>query len=201
MPASPVYPEPRGSHFSPICVPCLSPELTTVHRPAPTLSGLLPTIALSPLAATLMDLYASVANKRLTAQLSPLNATLTKNRWGWGCYGLPGRTSIPVRCPDLSLLFPTLTKTAGCVAKTSHSGRGCTPNVQTFNLQTFKRSSRPIAAERPWCHNWQRHENSSRSGETTLLPPVSKITRADFGNRSRPLPVTDSDSIGVASRA
>ncbi len=34
----------------------------------------------SPLAATLMDLPASVGNKRLTAGLSPLDATLTKNR-------------------------------------------------------------------------------------------------------------------------
>jgi hypothetical protein len=38
----------------------------------------------SPLAATLMDLPASVANKRLTANLTPLDATLTKNR-GEGC--------------------------------------------------------------------------------------------------------------------
>ncbi len=35
---------------------------------------------ISRLAATLMDLPASVANKRLTAWLSPLDATLTKNR-------------------------------------------------------------------------------------------------------------------------
>src|SRR5207244_3853874 len=35
-----------------------------------------------PLAATLMDLPASVANKRLTEELSPLDATLTKNT-GW----------------------------------------------------------------------------------------------------------------------
>jgi len=47
----------------------------------PTRSGL-PAIALSPLTATLMDLRASVANKRLTAWLSPLDATLTKNRGG-----------------------------------------------------------------------------------------------------------------------
>jgi hypothetical protein len=39
---------------------------------------------LSPLAATLMDHPASVANKRLTANLTPLDATLTKNR-GEGC--------------------------------------------------------------------------------------------------------------------
>ena len=41
---------------------------------------LLSTVALSPLAATLMDLPASVANKRLTFRLSPLDATLTKNQ-------------------------------------------------------------------------------------------------------------------------
>jgi hypothetical protein len=39
---------------------------------------------LSPLAATLMDLPASVANKRLMARVSSLDATLTKNRGG-GC--------------------------------------------------------------------------------------------------------------------
>src|SRR6266852_5047754 len=38
---------------------------------------------LTPLAATLMDSSASVANKRLTTGLSPLAATLTKNA-GWG---------------------------------------------------------------------------------------------------------------------
>ena len=62
-------------------------------------------------------------------------------------------------------------------------------------------SSSPIAAHALWCHNPQRHEISSRSRETTPLLPVSKTTRADIGNCSIPLPVTDSDSIGVASRA
>src|SRR5882672_7688915 len=37
-------------------------------------------VHVSPLAATLMNLPASVANKRLTAELTPLAATLTKNR-------------------------------------------------------------------------------------------------------------------------
>jgi len=37
----------------------------------------------NPLAATLMELHASVANKRLTVWLNPLDATLTKNG-GWG---------------------------------------------------------------------------------------------------------------------
>src|SRR6266436_44244 len=39
-------------------------------------------IPVSPLAATLMDSPASVENKRLTASLNPLAATLTKNRGG-----------------------------------------------------------------------------------------------------------------------
>src|SRR6266849_5884427 len=43
-----------------------------------------PTLALSPLDATLMGHLASVANKRLTAWLSPVDATLTKNRGGGG---------------------------------------------------------------------------------------------------------------------
>ncbi len=42
--------------------------------------GVTATLALTPLAATLMDLPASVANKGLTAWLSPLDATFTKNR-------------------------------------------------------------------------------------------------------------------------
>ena len=46
---------------------------------------------------------------------------------------------------------------------------------QHFNIPTFRRSPiRPIAADRPWCNNERRRENSSRSGETTPLLPVSK---------------------------
>src|SRR5229473_3708057 len=59
---------------------------------------------------------------------------------------------------------------------------------------------RPIAANRPWCHNWQRRENSSPSGETTPLPPVSKNRERTSGTvrrRSRSHP----DSVGVASRS
>ena len=43
-------------------------------------TSLLASSFLSPLSATLIDLPASVANKRLTPWLSPLDATLTKNR-------------------------------------------------------------------------------------------------------------------------
>jgi hypothetical protein len=46
----------------------------------PSLSGSPSTLALSPLTATLMNVPASVANKRLTARLNPLAATLTKKQ-------------------------------------------------------------------------------------------------------------------------
>src|SRR5216684_1419181 len=46
----------------------------------------------SPLAATLMNLPASVANKRLTGKLTPLDATLTKNR-GVGYPAMPPQGS------------------------------------------------------------------------------------------------------------
>src|SRR5713101_4171831 len=66
-------------------------SLTAVHYP------------LSPLDATLMDSPASVANKRLTVWLNPLDATLTKNR-GWGLrpsrFRHPAlRTFRPSPCP------------------------------------------------------------------------------------------------------
>jgi hypothetical protein len=73
---------------------------------------------LSLLAATLMHFPVSIANKGLMSTLNPLDATHTKNR-GWVP---PGHTPIPVRCPDLSRLFATLTKTPGVWGYSSHSG-------------------------------------------------------------------------------
>src|SRR6266851_2551006 len=52
---------------------------------------------ISPLDATLMDLPASVANKRVTSWLSPLDATLTKNR------------GVPPPVQNLALLSSTST--------------------------------------------------------------------------------------------
>ncbi len=60
------------SQFKPLTVYFIPPSYLLANRSAPV----------SPLAATLMDLPASVANKRLTVWLSPLDATLTKNRGG-----------------------------------------------------------------------------------------------------------------------
>src|SRR5258708_30133100 len=39
----------------------------------------------------------------------------------------------------------------------------------------------PIAAKRSWCNNWQRHEISLPSGETTPLPPVSNTSERPSG--------------------
>src|SRR5882762_4149065 len=91
--SSPVYPEPRRV-FSPLGVahcpsassklrfPCRAEIPTLLGPKVPALSGSLPTIALNSLAATLTDLSASVANKRLTARLSSLDATYKKHRVG-----------------------------------------------------------------------------------------------------------------------
>jgi hypothetical protein len=80
----------------------------------------------------------------------------------------------------------------------SHSGTGAfrRSDVQTFRCAVCApdafvgRSASPIAANRLWCHNPQWHANSSPSGETTPLPPVSKTRRADIGNRSTTFPIT-----------
>ena len=56
---------------------------------------------ISPLAATLMNLPASVANKELTRSLSLLAATLTKNR-GWG----PPPCDVSAFNPSSSLHLP-----------------------------------------------------------------------------------------------
>src|SRR6266850_8253115 len=53
-------------------------------------------VRVSPLAATLMDLPASVANKRLTVELTPLDATLTKNRGEGAPRGTPSSASVKI---------------------------------------------------------------------------------------------------------
>src|SRR6266446_8634861 len=53
-------------------------------------------VRISPLAATLMDLPASVAYKRLTPELTPLDATLTKNRGVGAPRGTPSSASVKI---------------------------------------------------------------------------------------------------------
>src|SRR6266478_8741111 len=82
----------------------------------------------SPLAATLMDPPASVAYKRLTAELTPLDATLTKNR-GWGVLWLTRHPTNGV-CPGF--LVASLPTTHGSLSS-------CTLNSclrkKTFNAK------------------------------------------------------------------
>jgi hypothetical protein len=70
---SPAFNDPTDQHPNAI----QSPSKACHPRPLPSRQHRAP---LSPLAATLMDHPASVANKRLTENLTPLDATLTKNR-------------------------------------------------------------------------------------------------------------------------
>ena len=69
---------------------------------AATFSPTLPPV--NPLTATLMDLPASVANKRLTVWLNPLDATLTKNRGGGPAF-LGGMPSNPHSGTHLTVAY------------------------------------------------------------------------------------------------
>ncbi len=60
--------------------------------------------ALSPLPATLIDLPASVANKRLTVWVNPLDATLTKNR---GAHPSSQKFFSLLHSPDVRRLRPS----------------------------------------------------------------------------------------------
>src|SRR6266850_679210 len=96
-------------------------------------------VLVSPLAATLMDLPASVASKRLTAELTSLAATLTKNR-GRGprltlsCRSLHQECFTSLVQSNGSTLF---LKTAGVSPNNSHSGncwQDTTPKGHFFRL-------------------------------------------------------------------
>src|SRR5882724_12411060 len=91
-------------------------------------------VRVSPLAATLMDFPASVANKRLTARLSPLDSALTKNR-GWGNVMVnqrPLSSNIPTRNSHSETQGP---HTTIILALSFHSFTNCPfsiPFVLTF---------------------------------------------------------------------
>ena len=118
--------------------------------------------------------------------------------------------SLTEQAKRISFFFQSLTHSFRCDGGVCSGVPPQPSSASTCQRQTYPQPLphyfvnlpiRPIAAKRPWCHNWQSRANSSRSGETTPLSPVSKTTRADIGNCSTPLPVTDSGQIGVASRA
>src|SRR6266478_3753694 len=113
--------------------------------------------SVSPLAATLMDLPASVANKRLTVGVSPLDATLTKNRGvhpssqkvlSLRAFPAVGRSNVST-CKrfnvfpnhPLSIIY-ALSYTTGdtyllffqSLAHSFHRDEGCTPSLPTLEL-------------------------------------------------------------------
>ena len=81
----------------PPCCPTACSDQTVLilsGRPGRDAIGGTATIPLSPLPATLIGAPASVANKRLTAQLNLLDATLTKNRGMGQCREIQMATSL-----------------------------------------------------------------------------------------------------------
>ena len=106
--------------------------------------------------------------------VSPLTATLVDP---------PASVANKRLTVKLSLLDATLTE---------NRGRGALLILQTFKRSTFQRPCpiRPIAPRNPWCNNERRRKNTSPSGETTPLSPVSK-----HSERIHP------DLVGVASQA
>ncbi len=118
--------------------------------------------ASSPLEATLTSILVNVDSKWFTAKLNLLDATLTKNTGEEGPL-LTGRHSVPLAIPHL----PRVTEHRS--RDTSHQSRITSHPIG------------PIAAESLWCNNLQRREISSRSGETTPLPPVSNTRERTSG--------------------
>ncbi len=76
----------------------------------------------------------------------PFRCNTYKKHGGGGAMVPPGRTSIPVRCRELSPLFATLTKTAGCVSKIPILEGRVLP---TFKRSTFKPSNDPLVPLQP----------------------------------------------------
>src|SRR6266567_7331213 len=126
--------------------------LTPLESPHPkALLSRQPPPPISPLAATLMNLLASAANKRLTVELSPLDATLTKYRGDilrpkaflllqlFALFNSSQRFSVFVAARSsifrtlfqvryaVTPVFATLAKTAGVYTNNSHSGTRHSP--------------------------------------------------------------------------
>src|SRR5713226_5224640 len=135
---------PRRPLSSFVSMPPTRPEQTRgiSHSPCPILLPAdhcpLSTIALSPLAATLMEPPVSVANKRLTEWLNPLDATLTKNR-GVGAF-FPFRNSSTLTRPSIHVFsFHALTNCKfynPFVLMVFHLMGGCIPRAPSSAAST-----------------------------------------------------------------
>jgi hypothetical protein len=146
---------------------CLSvPSLTRIpQHPA--------AIPVSPLAATLMDLPASVANKRLTAKLNPLDATLTENTEGTSFQpnAFPSSGPAPQTLRHSADFLPrvfnrlrTLPSYVSCKSFACHSYENC--RVYTKDSHSGTREASPPDA----CpHLWKR--------STICYPHIEENTR------------------------
>jgi hypothetical protein len=114
---------------------------------------------LSSLAATLMDLPASVANKRLTAKLNPLAATLTKNTGAPPTSQMPfsslqawGRSDAPFASRmELRDLFPTYPLSFHTLAHSFARSK-----TQLFSFQAIPHSLPKTTGRGGTCANhWQ----------------------------------------------
>jgi len=108
-------PPPNVQTFPSVLLPSTSlpPHFLTSRSscpPALAPSGL-PTIALSPLAATLIDLPAGVANKRLTSRQNSLDATYKKQ--GWRQSEALFRLTVQLQLSTVNLLRPVLPRITG----------------------------------------------------------------------------------------
>ena len=144
--------------------------------------------SLSSLDATFMFLPASVASKRLTEELNPLDATFTKNR-GWGAPPFDVLTPIPANVsnvfPTYPLCFHALAALTGTTAleqlfsnqPVTHSfhrdGGGGTPfpaldrSEATITLRT---SHRPCWGHEPPVTSHQSRVTSHESPVTAHIP-------------------------------
>jgi hypothetical protein len=122
-------------------------------------------VRISPLAATLMDLPASVANKRLTAELSPLAATLTKNR-GVGGAPLFARSDNDAH-PEFANgggaegFFSGLTLLYCCAPRAFHN------SFTTKRFRTLSQNCRGVAQQFPFWELFAGH-----SAERPLFRPL-----------------------------
>ncbi len=126
----------------------------------------------SPLAATLMDLPASVANKRLTVGLSPLDATLTKNK---------GRRTLWLTTILLTLTFrPSDFRFCSLLCELCVLRALCVKSFFFFELSTFDQRSRPCRDCRPLhpaTANWLSRTPSDKIA--SLPAPRRQMDRAN----------------------
>ncbi len=137
----------------------------------------------NPLAATLMDFPASVANKRLTSGLSPLDATLTKNRGvGSVIVNQPPLFSNVQTCLQGSFVlncFHTLSFSVSCNSFACHSYENC--RVCTNNSHSGTQAWK-IAAVKVCSSSPSTSHQSRFTSHKSAHPPVPN------GTGQRPLP-------------